>query len=393
MSFPHQDSHWQSTYSFLKNQIKDGDFIVSPTVFWEVFPRIFTYQATLKNKNLAAQWVVIHKGDLQSIGYDFLAYTISHYQPVFANEVFVVFSNYPHIPIDQSMHLQALLFQFKDPSTVFGKHFEHSSMRLTGIPSHKEKIVNFSFLSQDEVRQEMNQLFLDGGYEFPRLYDQKREEYMFNLIKNKVAFSEGKTILSIGCGNGSDAHLPEVFAKFIGIDLSDVAIEQAQKKYKNHKEYQFLVMNAMDLAFDDSTFDIVLGIEVIEHVPDYKQLIAEAVRVLKPGGMLLLTVANKDSFHLRIVEQLLGNKFKTNYQHFEEFSVDQINETFENVGLEVKEIIGGFFLPYWGVPGISQELSDLAHNNLEVINLLKDIGQQVNPRYCYDFISIGYKIM
>lgn len=48
------------------------------------------------------------------------------------------------------------------------------------------------------------------------------------------------------------------------------------------------VMNALDMEFEDDTFDLVWACESAEHMPDKKRYIDEMVRVLKPGGTLVL---------------------------------------------------------------------------------------------------------
>lgn len=45
-----------------------------------------------------------------------------------------------------------------------------------------------------------------------------------------------------------------------------------------------------ELSYKDNSFDLVLTSDVLEHVPDYKQAVAECIRVLKPGGLLLFTI-------------------------------------------------------------------------------------------------------
>jgi len=110
---------------------------------------------------------------------------------------------------------------------------------------------------------------------------------------NKFA-KDGDKILDIGCGNGRLLSLlGNKNIHYTGIDSSKKLIEIAKK---NHSEEQkFIHANALDLPFQDKTFDTVFSIAVLHHVPSQKfreLFVAEASRVLKPKGILVLTVWN-----------------------------------------------------------------------------------------------------
>jgi len=105
---------------------------------------------------------------------------------------------------------------------------------------------------------------------------------------------DGDNILDIGCGNGRLLSLLEnKKIHYTGIDSSKKLIDIAKK---NHSEEQkFIHANALSLPFQDKTFDTVFSIAVLHHVPSQKLrelFVAEASRVLKPKGILVLTVWN-----------------------------------------------------------------------------------------------------
>jgi ubiquinone/menaquinone biosynthesis C-methylase UbiE len=52
-------------------------------------------------------------------------------------------------------------------------------------------------------------------------------------------------------------------------------------------------MDATDLQFDNDTFDVVISFEVIEHILDYQKYLTEVTRVLRPGGIVILSTPNK----------------------------------------------------------------------------------------------------
>ena len=92
-------------------------------------------------------------------------------------------------------------------------------------------------------------------------------------------------ILDLGCGTGGVLRHLTAFGTAIGIDP---APEAAQ--YCRRRDLPMVVGSGMELPFADKSFDVVLALDVIEHVPDDVALLREARRVLRPDGVLLTTV-------------------------------------------------------------------------------------------------------
>jgi len=401
MSFPEHDPYWNDTVKFIRSHHQEGDFILAPDLFWEKFNHIYTYKITQSQSKLAdnCYWVILHKGLLSEIGENFLQSIIQELTPVFANEVFVIFTRFSNLPVlpKNDQHLIALQQWIRDKNRWFNwlkrigdrlriDHLFSSQspiQRKTGLTENMEKIVNFTTLSDEEIRQEMNQMYLEGGYEYPTLYDQMRSREIDQLTLEMIPATVNKKILDIGCGVGRGASIIQDCMQMVGIDLSDVAIEQSKKLYEDRENCQFLQMNALDLDFPDNTFDIVIAIEVIEHVSDAQRMIREAIRVLKSGGCLLLNAANRDSLHLRIIRSLGYQEFKTNYQHIQEFYLSELKTLLVDTGAEIQEIRGSLLIPYWGVPGVDASIRNLTDHKPEVIQILHELGHQVAPEYTY----------
>jgi len=92
-------------------------------------------------------------------------------------------------------------------------------------------------------------------------------------------------ILDLGCGTGGVLqHLGE-FGTAIGLDPAPEA-----SQYCRRRELAMVVGSGMELPFGDASFDAVVALDVIEHVPDDVSLLREARRVLRPNGALLVTV-------------------------------------------------------------------------------------------------------
>lgn len=107
-----------------------------------------------------------------------------------------------------------------------------------------------------------------------------------------------KRVLDLGCGGGFMAEaLAERGALVTGIDPAAGAIAIAWK----HAEARGLAIGysvgtGESLAFADRSFDIVVSVDVLEHVADLDRVIAEIARVLKPGGLFLFDTINRNRF-------------------------------------------------------------------------------------------------
>lgn len=97
-------------------------------------------------------------------------------------------------------------------------------------------------------------------------------------------------VLDSGCGNGRLLDLlQDKNINYIGLDNSSALIALAQKRYPG---IDFQVGDALNLPFEDNSFDKIYSIAVLHHIPSQKlrlKFLSEAKRVLKPGGLLILT--------------------------------------------------------------------------------------------------------
>ena len=97
-----------------------------------------------------------------------------------------------------------------------------------------------------------------------------------------------KDVLEIGCGNGFGGYLLNQLGpkSYVGLDVMEEQVAIARSKYPH---LQFLVQDAADLSlFADASKDVVIIFGVLHHIPEWRKVIDEIARVLKPNGQLFL---------------------------------------------------------------------------------------------------------
>jgi glycosyltransferase involved in cell wall biosynthesis/SAM-dependent methyltransferase len=100
----------------------------------------------------------------------------------------------------------------------------------------------------------------------------------------------GKRVLEVGAGYGYLAPAVEARGgRYIGLDMAESALRQFPPGLRHAHP---LAADACRLPFPDATFDVVIGMEVIEHVPDFQASLREMFRVATPGAYVVLSSPN-----------------------------------------------------------------------------------------------------
>ena len=111
--------------------------------------------------------------------------------------------------------------------------------------------------------------------------------------KTTIAIADkiGGRVLDVGIGTGLSLSDYSPTTKICGVDISEPMLRKAQERVRNHnlKNVETLsVMDAKHLAFADNSFDAIVAQYVITAVPDPEATLDDFIRVLKPGGELIL---------------------------------------------------------------------------------------------------------
>ncbi len=110
-----------------------------------------------------------------------------------------------------------------------------------------------------------------------------------------IDFPEGAAVLEIGCGTGPVCRrLAEIglVARVVGIEPSPLLVARAREIAGEHPKLRFAVGDGAALDLPDGEFDVVVLHTLLSHVPRQDDVLREARRVLKPGGLLAVCDAD-----------------------------------------------------------------------------------------------------
>lgn len=193
-----------------------------------------------------------------------------------------------------------------------------------------------------------------------------------NETMRRMNVQEGKSALDVCCGTAdwtialADAVGPS--GKVIGLDFSKNMLKIGQEKVKDYNNITLVHGNAMELPFEDNSFDYVTIGFGLRNVPDYLQVLSEMNRVLKPGGMAVCLETSQPTmfgfkqlyyFYFRFIMPLFGRIFAKSYKEYswlQESARDfpgakQLAKMFEQAGLKkvyFKQFSGGVAAVHFG---------------------------------------------
>ncbi|MBI5913625.1 class I SAM-dependent methyltransferase [Candidatus Azambacteria bacterium] len=157
-----------------------------------------------------------------------------------------------------------------------------------------------------------------------------------------VPRKEGVAVLDAGCGEGH--LLAELYKKndcgaYYGADVTAVALERARERCSFAHFYHG---DLSHLDFNDGSFDVIIATEVLEHIIEYEEVMHELLRVLKKGGVLIVTFPNEVLW--TVSRFFLGRRPIKIIDHVNSFTPDTMKEM---VGLAVvKQRNLPFSLPF-----------------------------------------------
>ena len=152
-------------------------------------------------------------------------------------------------------------------------------------------------------------------------------------------FAEGRRVVDAGCGAGyGAAELARAGRGVLGMDASTYAIAYAYEHY-SAPNLRFVAASCAALPLADASVDLLVAFEVIEHLAEWQRFLAEARRVLAPGGQFIVSTPNK-AYYAESRRQTGPNPYHVHEFDFDEFSA-QLRVLFPEITLFLQNHVEG----------------------------------------------------
>ena len=196
---------------------------------------------------------------------------------------------------------------------------------------------------------------------------------------------KGSRILDVGCGIGGSSR---ILAKYYGFNVTGITISPAQVKRARELtplglNCNFQVMDAMDLKFEDGSFDAVWSVEAGAHMNDKTKFADEMLRTLRPGGYFALADWNSRDLKTsppNFVEKLVLNQLLEQWVHPNFISVKDFGSILQNnknsAGKVIFENWNSYTNPSWYdsiLEGIRRPSTILSLGPLAILKSVREI--------------------
>ncbi len=196
---------------------------------------------------------------------------------------------------------------------------------------------------------------------------------------------EGSRILDVGCGIGGSSR---ILAKYYGFNVTGITISPAQVKRARELtplglNCNFEVMDALNLKYEDGSFDAVWSVEAGAHMNDKVKFADEMLRTIRPGGYLALAdwnsrdlIAYPPSFFEKFVlNQLLEQWVHPNFISINEFG-NVLRANKNSAGVVIAENWNTYTNPSWYdsiIEGIRRPFAILSLGPMAIIKSIREI--------------------
>ncbi len=231
-----------------------------------------------------------------------------------------------------------------------------------------------SYESSDTVATSYDEWTQDGILEFywgehihlghygspPRSKDflEAKADFVHEMVKwgGLDKLPRGTTVLDVGCGIGGSSRIlaKEYEFETTGITISPKQVQRATELTPEDVTAKFQVDDALNLSFPDNSFDVVWSIEAGPHMPDKAKYASEMMRVLKPGGLLVVADWNQRDDRqkpLNFWEKPVMRQLLDQWSHPAFSSIEGFSEQIAATGLVEGEVVTADWtketLPSW----------------------------------------------
>ncbi len=166
-------------------------------------------------------------------------------------------------------------------------------------------------ISQEELKELTGGERLYPGF----MYEHSRQDHEARYFFAAKYIASDMRVLDAACGSGYGSKiLARLTKSVVGLDVSDHAVEYATDHFGNEHISFFVADLVKKIDFPNGHFDCIVSFETFEHVTNQDAMLTEFKRVLKPGGILIISTPDKN-IHQHVDP---NNKF-----HLREFTKDE----------------------------------------------------------------------
>lgn len=161
----------------------------------------------------------------------------------------------------------------------------------------------------------------------------RRHEVVYRWLAPRCVNRE---VLEAGCGEGYGADLiAEVAHRVIALDYDETTVAHVRARYPRVDIRQ---ANLAELPLPDESVDVVVNLQVIEHLWDQAKFVQECARVLRPGGQLIVSTPNRITFSP-------GRDTPINPFHTRELNAEELTQLLRDAGFTHVSMSGVFHGP------------------------------------------------
>ena len=210
----------------------------------------------------------------------------------------------------------------------------------------------------------------DDLEDFASLLDKAKRSILVKKLDEEIPM--GSNILEAGCGTGQLSIVLSRYARQIyGIDLSKGSLIEAKQFINSNdiKSVHLFRMNIFKLFFEENTFDVIISNGVLHHTYNPKLAFSKLVRVLKPGGIIVIGLYHRYGRIIQKIRQSLIKNFGDSFKFLDKRFREKISNKKKYA----------WFLDQYKNP------SETTHTYLEVLNWFKNENIEFLSSIPFDF--------
>ncbi len=150
-----------------------------------------------------------------------------------------------------------------------------------------------------------------------------RRALVKSLVNRYANGANGQTVLEIGCGTGATMKELESRGLIVGMDISPLALGHCREKGID----TVCAADAARLPYRDEQFDLVISVDVLEHLDDDVSALHEIRRVCKPGGVIIFTVP---------AFKFLWSRRDDMAHHLRRYRLPEVKKKVQQAGLQIR---------------------------------------------------------